>query len=555
MKKNMKILSGFEIFKKQQISLVSQNLVCLLFISLFGQQSIEAIELPSIFSDGMILQRNQPLPVWGWASAGSSVTVIFAGETQITQANAEGQWRVTLSPLKASTTGRDMVVIEGKDSVIFKNILVGEVWFCSGQSNMDFILSRIAANAMEEKYQPIADEVTKQMNTVEDNLFRQFTVNKNLSASQPLDRHSGNWIIATSSKNNGNFTAVGFFYGLELRAKLNVPVGLINCAWGGTRIEPWMPKEAFFSDPDLEQYYNSQVKSLIPKLDKWDQDTVDKNYSDKLSKWEDKEKVGARPSKPTDPARGFPSAIYNAMVHPVIPYGIRGVIWYQGESNRNHYAKTYAQRFEAMVKYWRDVWGQGDFPVYYVQLASFGAKGRNLKAYSKGWPIIQDQQRRALSIKNTGMIVANDIGEMKDIHPRNKIDVGNRLALLALENSYDYSLVYNGPLYEKHEICEGKVVVHFSHSGSGLMTGEKNLLDPVKEIDVPLGGFEIRGTGQDWMEAQAIISGLSEVVVSHPDCPVPTEVRYAWSMFPEKANLYNHEGLPASIFNTVKNPE
>ncbi|NIY16559.1 MAG: hypothetical protein GWM98_17520, partial [Nitrospinaceae bacterium] len=251
-----------------------------------------------------------------------------------------------------------------------------------------------------------------------------------------------------------------------------------------------------------------------------------------------------------------PATIFNGMVNPVIPYAIKGTIWYQGEANSGYNPHRYGRNFRAMISSWRRHWGQGDFPFYFAQLANYGSP----KASSEGWPTVCDQQRRTLGLKNTGMAVLYDIGESRDVHPHNKMDVGRRLALWALKHDYPSaerrgggkaaSIVCSGPLYRSHSITDGKVVVLFDHAGSGLMTGEKPVMDAARETGEPLRFFEICGADRQWKQAQAEITGKDTVTVTHPEVPEPVSVRYGWSKNPEGANLYNKEGLPASIFTT-----
>ena len=252
------------------------------------------------------------------------------------------------------------------------------------------------------------------------------------------------------------------------------------------------------------------------------------------------------------------SAIFNGMVNPVIPYAIRGTIWYQGESNRDHNTLKYERHFSAMITAWRKLWGQGEFPFYFVQLTNY--QGRDRDSYDpsemepveyNGWPSVCDQQRRTLRVKNTGMAVSSDIGEAADVHAHNKVDVGKRLSLWALKHDYQKQVpVCSGPLYRSHTITDGKVVIQFDHAGSGLMTGSKTGMEPTQETKDPLTYFQICGADRQWKWAQAEITGEDTVTVSHPEVPKPTVVRYAWSANAKAANLYNKEGLPASMFTT-----
>jgi sialate O-acetylesterase len=252
------------------------------------------------------------------------------------------------------------------------------------------------------------------------------------------------------------------------------------------------------------------------------------------------------------------ASIFNGMVNPVIPYTIRGVIWYQGEANRDYNNLRYETHFSAMIGAWRKLWGQGDFPFYFAQLTNYQmGKNRSFDPPAMepleyhGWPYVCDQQRRTLQVKNTGMAVLSDIGEAKDVHAHNKIDVGKRLALWALKYDYQKQIsVWSGPLYRSHQIDGGQIKIQFDHAGSGLMTGSKNGMEPTQQTNAPLTFFQICGADRKWKWANASITGKNEVTVSHPEVPIPTVVRYAWSMNAKAANLYNKEGLPASLFTT-----
>ena len=258
---------------------------------------------------------------------------------------------------------------------------------------------------------------------------------------------------------------------------------------------------------------------------------------------------------PQSPAlsTSIPGTLYNAMIHPVVPYGIKGAIWYQGESNRKNNSDKYARHIDALITGWRKAWGQDDFPLYYCQLAGYKepVEGPEVLTDYEGWVVVCDQMRRALSVKNTGMAVLNDIGEANDIHPRNKVDAGKRLAYWALAKDYGRTEIdYSGPLYESHEIKNGKIVVTFDKVSEGLMAGKKILLDPVIKLDVPLDGFHIQDQKGKWYWAKANIISKNQVEIYHPDIEDPKAARYAWAVNPVRANLYNKAGLPTSVFTT-----
>lgn len=473
------------------------------------------VQTSTLFTNGMVIQRETNAPIWGTADAGEKVTVSASwGESAETTANAAGKWLVKLKTPEAG--GPHNLTIKGNNKVEITNVLSGEVWFSSGQSNMDFTmkqLSRASKKRTTAEHIPTANYIKQEMETAKDNFLRQFIVGKSKSPLKPLTRLKGSW-LDSSPQNNPDFSATAYFFARELRKELNVPVGLIKCAWGGTRIEPWMPAEAFQEDEEMAVYYQSKEKQL--------------------------------------------STIFNGMVNPVIPYAIRGTIWYQGESNRDHNTLKYERHFSAMISSWRKLWGQGDFPFYFVQLTNY--QGRSRASYDPkkmapieydGWPSICDQQRRTLRVKNTGMAVSNDIGEAADVHAHNKIDVGKRLSLWALKHDYKKSTpVCSGPLYKSHKIEGDQVIIQFDYAGSGLMSASKYGMEATKETKAPLTYFQICGADRQWKWAQAKISAKDSVTVSHPEVPNPSVVRYAWSSNAKAANLYNKEGLPASIFTT-----
>lgn len=491
------------------------NILIVGLIFFIPRSSWADVAASALFADHMVIQRDTRVSVWGSADAGEKVIVTGSwGEIAMTTADTAGRWLVKLKTPAAG--GPHTLTLQGKNTLKIKDVLSGEVWFCSGQSNMDFEMHRLAkvsANRTASEHKLTAQYVKTEMETARDELLRQFSVGKCKSPGRPLATLQGNW-FDSSPQNNPGFSATAYFFGRELRRELNVPVGLIKCAWGGTRIEPWMPAEAFQDDEELAAYDRKDSKQA--------------------------------------------SAIFNGMVNPVIPYTIRGVIWYQGESNRDHNTLQYEHHFSALIRTWRKQWGQGDFSFYFAQLANY--QGRSQASYEPpamepveydGWPSICDQQRRTLRLKNTGMAVLSDIGEACDVHAHNKIDVGKRLSLWALKYDYKKQLpVCSGPLYKSYKIEGDRVIINFDYAGSGLMTGSKSGLKATKETTAPLTYFQICGTDRQWKWAQAEITGKDTVTVSHPEIPNPTVVRYAWSMNAKAANLYNKEGLPASIFTT-----
>jgi len=455
---------------------------------LLAAQAAAELSLPAMFTSGAVLQQKMPVPVWGSADAGAEVTVSFAGQEKKATAGDDGKWKVKLDPLKMSKQGAIMTVASGSEKLSVKDVLVGEVWFCSGQSNMEWTVSRaiLPESVKPEKHATI----------------RHIKV-PHVRAQKPVDDFQGSWTIC-DPKSVANFTAVGFFFAVHLQKKLDVPVGLIGCNWGGTRIEPWTPTEGF-----------KQVKELD------------------ASKLKDT------------------STMFNGMVAAVEPYAIAGAIWYQGESNGNE-GESYFHKMRALVLGWRTVWDQGEFPFYFVQLANF-RQPNSAPPGGDGWARLREAQLRAMQeIPKSGMAVITDIGEATDIHPRNKFDVGRRLALWALANDYGAEdLVYSGPIFKQMKAEDGKLRLTFDHVGSGLMAAKKEdpqSIEPPQPVD-KLGGFAIAGKDKKWVWADAKIDGEA-VILSSPEVEEPVAVRYGFRMNPIDANLYNKEGLPASPFRT-----
>jgi len=519
------------------------------------------IKMPVLFTDGMVLQQKSKVPIWGWGEQGTKVTVTFGNQKKSTTIQANGKWMISLAPLTASAKSAQMTIKLGDETKTINDVLVGEVWLCSGQSNMDFTIDHIIKGALKTpKNKPIVDYILKEATTAKDPLLRQISVPHAYSYQKQRTDFKGNWIDC-QPENNRKFTAVGYYFGRELRMKLKVPVGLIESSWGGSRLEPWIMMDTYQqSKSEMGDYYRAAVKKMDQAIEKWDPEVAKKNYKKQLTLWKDqggksvKGKLRRKPRMAGKPNAGrqFPSAMANAMIHPLVPYAIKGTIWYQGESNAGFYPDVYASRFISMIEGWRKAWGQGDFPFYYVQLANYKKIATRPKE-KDGWATICDQQRLTLKLKNTGMAVINDIGEARDIHPKNKIDTGKRLALWALAKDYgNKDLVFSGPLYEKSQFSGNKVTITFSSSGGGLMVGKKSLMEPTVKVDAPLKGFQICGADRQWKWADAKIVGKSQVEVTHPDISSPVEVRYAWAANPGKVNLYNKEGLPTSIFKTTE---
>lgn len=493
------------------------------------------ITLPTMFGDRAVLQRGESVPVWGWAEAGETVTVSFGGQRKEAKAGEEGVWTVALDALQAEATGREMTVTGSKsDAVTVSDILVGEVWMASGQSNMQWALANTDGAAEEIAQATIPG-------------LRMFLTDL-VTAATPLRKVGGGW-QDTTPKTAGSFSAVGYYFGKKLHAELGVPVGIIRTAWGGKPSEAFTSRETLASKPEgkalvdrldaaVGAYDPAKAKAQFAKnLAGWEAQVAKTKQANKLLPEGKKKRLPRKPAAQTNPALSpnSPAAIYNAMIHPWVGYTMRGAIWYQGESNAGR-AKEYETIFPLLIVDWRKQW-KTELSFYFVQLANFRAPTTE-PGVPNSWAELQNAQLLTLSLPKTGMAVINDIGDEKDIHPRNKRDVGNRLARWALARDYGKDVVVCGPLYAGSAVDGGKVRVKFDHA-KGLQSRDGG----------PLKRFEIAGADQKWFWADAVIDGEA-VVVSSKDVPKPVAVRYAWASNPTGANLVNGEGLPASLFRT-----
>ncbi len=497
------------------------------------------VSLPAVFSDDMVLQRGAKVPVWGWATPGEEVSVSFAGQTQKTKADDKGDWKVSLDALIEHGEPTDLVVT-GKNTLTVKQVLVGEVWVCSGQSNMQLTVSE-AADAQKE----IADAKFPQI--------RMFNVER-ISAMAPQKDTKGKW-LACDPANTPQFSAVAYFFGRKLHQDLKVPVGLINTCWGGTRAEAWTSREALEQLPAAKAMltdWEQQLKTFDPAKAKAEFDQKQAAWTDATQKinaanaqlppGQPQAKLPPAPRPVEEPSKTphYPSVLYNQMIAPIIPYAIKGAIWYQGESNQRR-AVQYQELLPTMINDWRSRWGS-EFPFYIVQLAGFG-NGHPAAAeagVADTWAELQEAQMlTAITLTHCGVAVANDIGDEGNIHPKNKQEVGRRLALWALAKDYGrLELEYSGPIYKSSKVEGKKVRVQFTHA-KGLKTRDGGELQH----------FQIAGADQKWVWGKAKIEG-NEVVVWSDQVAKPVGVRYAWAAWAPKANLINGAGLPASCFRT-----
>ncbi|HWD92635.1 MAG TPA: sialate O-acetylesterase [Verrucomicrobiae bacterium] len=522
--------------KMMQIKNLITKAIAVSLVALASHANAE-VRLPHVFGDHMVLQRDKPLIIWGWAAPNETVTVKISSATQSTQANASGEWKIVLPAMPAG--GPYSLTVSGANTLNYSDVMIGEVWLCSGQSNMELGVG-LANNAKEE----IANASHPGIRLL---------MVSNRWTPQPQDDMEGTWKVCTpeSIADGGwqGFSAVAYFFGRELNQKLNVAVGLIDADWGGTQIQSWTPPEGFAAVPALKSEYE-RIEIADPRTDLHRhhlQQTLDQ-----FSEWiqaanraaTNDELVPAVPVYPEELKAPHDvqnaTALYNGMIHPLKPFAIRGAIWYQGESNESE-GMRYADRMNALITGWRGLWNEGEFPFYFVQIAPYDYHD-NPQKVAQLW---EAQTVAANSIPNAGMAVINDIGNLRDIHPKDKQDVGHRLALLALAKTYGQTdLVYSGPTFKDMTIEGQTLRVNFDHIGGGLKNRDGKPLDWFEIIDANQGGF-VRATAQ--------IDG-SSVVLSAPGVTHPVAMRFAWSSVAEP-NLMNAEGLPAGAFRAGEAPE
>lgn len=502
----------------------------LLLVACLASMAAADVSLPTMFSDHMVVQRGMAVPVWGWAEPGEEVSVAFDGQTATAAACQKGKWAVKLDAVQAG--GPHKLTVQGNNKIEISDVLVGEVWLCSGQSNMAMTVSR-AANFDQEQ---AAAEYPK---------IRMFTVDR-VPGQEPQDKCGGNWQVC-GPETVGNFSATAYFFGRTLHKELGVPVGLINSSWGGTPVQAWTCLQAQKEKPELKPMLDDWQR----RIDSYDPQAAKTRYEEQLAKWTELAKEAReagkqpprRPRALTDPqiSQSRPANLYNGMITPLAPYALQGAIWYQGEANAGDAAELYGLQLTTMIKNWRTLWGQGDFPFEWVQLPNFRTP-QELPVETSGWVIVQEQMLKSLALGNTGMAVTIDVGEANDIHPKNKQDVGKRLAIWALSATYGKDVVPSGPLYKCHKKQDGKIIVEFDHTGGKLVAkGDQ------------LKGFAIAGADKQFVFADARIDD-DVVVVSSPEVEDPVAVRYGWASNPD-CNLYNQAGLPASPFRTDEGAE
>lgn len=512
------------VHKKAGRNLFILAALCVVLIS--ASKTFAVVRMPKVFGSHMVLQQDKPIPVWGWAEPNEKIMIAIGSNEAATIADNEGKWTVKLAEIKAG--GPYTMTITGTNKIELTDILVGEVWLASGQSNMEMGIQQIN-NARQE----IAEANYPQI--------RLFLVARK-NSGVPLTDVDAEWKVCTPQTiveggGMSGFSAVQYFFGRELYKKLNVPIGLIDSSWGGTRIEPWTPLCGYQAVPTM-QYMAQFIEKSNTDYKGWAAASLN-NFKTWVKKSELDLEKGLIPSDPPrmpdHPLTNMyrPTPLYNAMIHPLAPFALRGFIWYQGEGNQDD-GMVYYDEMKALIYGWREVWGDNNLPFYYVQIAPL---------YSWYWPErtpkFWEAQTASMAIPNTGMAVTIDIGDLNDVHPRNKQDVGKRLALWAFAKTYGFKdIVCSGPIYKSIAVEKDKIRINFDYTGGGLASRDGK----------PLTWFEIAGADKVFCDANAVIDA-NTVVVSSEKVKAPAAVRFAWRNT-AVPNFMNKEGLPAPAFRT-----
>jgi sialate O-acetylesterase len=483
---------------------------------LAGIQASAEVRLPKLLASHMVLQREQPIHLWGWAEPGEAVSATLEGKTQSTVTDPIGHWQIYLPAMTAG--GPYRVTIKGTNEITLDDVLVGDVWFASGQSNMEMPLKGFPGAVIKNSEEEIRNATHKDLR-----LFR----TPKRASNYPLPDFDAQWTECTP-QTAGDFSAVAYFFGRQIAKDENVPIGLIDSTWGGTPVESWISMNGLGSD-----------SSLMPVFAEWGKMADDSAERDAMLSAEKREDAVAKSAgKPApvhdwhpDPASWAPAGLYNGMVAAALNFRIKGVIWYQGESNaRLSRANMYEREFPALIGDWRTHWQEGNFPFLFVQLANFNSSPR------ESYETIREAQRRTLSLANTGMAVTIDIGTPENVHPPNKQEVGARLALAAEAITYGKHIEYSGPLFRETSIDGPALRVWFDHTSGGLRG---------------TSGFEIAGADHHFVPATARIDG-DTVLLTADGITSPKYARYGWANAPT-VNLVNGEGLPASPFTSEEN--
>jgi sialate O-acetylesterase len=500
-------------------NLLQISVYCSLALSIRGWSEVT---VPKILSDHAVLQRSAPIHIWGSGSAGEQVTVSLHGQKVSGTTDELGRWSVFLKPEDAG--GPYDLVVQGTNTIKLSDILIGDVWFASGQSNMEMPLNGFPGSAV------VKDSATEiaHANQPEIRLLRV----DHKSSEYPLGDQDSSWTVCTP-ETAAHFSAVAYFFGRALQQRVHVPIGLIDSTWGGTPAEAWTSLDGLSADASLMPVFQTRGEMVDQQADA--QAIIAREESESALAKQQNRPVPTRPWHP-DPASWAPAGLFNGMVAPATPYSIKGVIWYQGESNSGlARAPLYSKLFPALISDWRTKWRQGNFPFLFVQISSFKSDETEI------WGIVRDAQRRTLALTNTGMAVSLDVGDPDNVHPSDKQTVGNRLALAALALAYGQAIEYSGPLFRQVTSEGTSLRIWFDHVGSSLSAKGGSLQ-----------GFEVAGQDHRFVAASARLDGAT-VVVSAATLQTPVYVRYAWANA-TKGNLYNSAGLPASTFTSEDTP-
>jgi sialate O-acetylesterase len=476
------------------------------------------VKLPAILTDGMVLQRDLPLHFWGMAAPGERVTVTFLKQSGSATADSLGHWHIYLAPVSAG--GPYEVTVQGTNAIVLHDVLVGDVWVASGQSNMEFAMRQLA-------------DADKEIAAANLPNVRLLIIDRTASEYPLSDAATKGWAHCTPESVR-NFSAVAYYFVREIHQKEKVPIGVIASYWGGTIAESWTSLDALSADPALMPIFAGRAHFMD------DRDDINIKQKHEAAAIADAKQKGLPlPQFPwhPEPEMWRPAALFNAMISPLTPLPIRGVIWYQGESNSMLWRAPYlyGRQFRDLIDDWRQHWGEGEFPFLYVQISNF----RSTPA--EDWPSIREGQQSTLALRHTGMAVTIDIGNPDDVHPLDKLDVGHRLALIARATVYGEHIEYSGPLFRQLTRDPNGLRAWFDHVGTGLMVKGPALTS-----------FEIAGADGKFVPAEARIEG-DTIVVSSPTVESPTAVRYGWANSPD-CNLFNKEGLPASPFEATLPP-
>ncbi|MGZ0173299.1 MAG: sialate O-acetylesterase [Planctomycetales bacterium] len=496
--------------------------------SLATAQTVQAdVSLSKIFGSNMVLQRDMEIPVWGWAEPGEKVTVRLDEHSATATAGKDKRWDVRMPAHKAG--GPHTVTISGKNSIKLENVLIGEVWVCSGQSNMQY--------AVDSSDDPDLEKLTAKFPNI-----RLISVPQ-VGTQEPQNDFGGDGWLECSPETVGQFSGVGYFFGRRLHQTLDIPIGLIDNSWGGSACEAWVRRDVLQAD----DRYDELLARWVDTEKTYDHAKAMAVYQAKRQAWQVKAKAARAAGKPVPNApraprnilagQHRPANLYNGVLNPIIGYGIRGTIWYQGESNSSR-AYQYRHLFPLMIQHWRDEWKQGDFPFYFVQLADF--RDESADPQESGWAELREAQTMTLAkLPNTGQAVITDLGEAHDIHPKDKQNVARRLARWALAKDYGINIAYRSPEFKSSEVKGNKIIVTMGHIGGGLDTFD--VRQPV--------GLTVAGEDKVFKRALGKIIGKDKIEVWSADVANPVAVRYAWADNPV-CNLQSREGLPVTPFRS-----